>query len=111
MHDPRPPASSEFHDWPKASEPPRLLSIDLGNEDYPAEAIRKEQEGTSQLRLLITPDGHVDRCVLSVSSGSELLDRAACEGVRTASFSPGPSSAGRPVRASVTVPITWRLPK
>lgn len=106
-----PPSSSAFAEWPHSSRSPRMLAIAIGDEDYPTEAIRAGREGTSQTRVVISPAGRVTRCTISLGSGSAVLDRAACEGMAGASFSPGRDDQGRPVPSSVTVPITWRLPR
>ena len=96
--------------WPRADTPPRLLSVGMSDADYPRAAIRRGEHGTSQLHLLISVQGHVAKCEISRTSGSQILDRAACAGIRSASFAPGRAADGSAEASSVTVPIVWRLP-
>jgi protein TonB len=95
--------------------PPRPVSpigVILNHEDYPAAAIRAEEEGTTQVRLTIGPDGRVANCQLSRSSGSVALDRATCRLLqRRWRFHPAVDRKGRPKTGRFEARISWRLPE
>ena len=97
------------------STPPRpvsALGVLLTNEDYPAAALRAEEEGTTQVRLTVGPDGKVTKCQLSRSSGSVALDRATCRLLqRRWQFHPALDRKGRPATGRFEARIRWRLPE
>src|SRR3990167_11258098 len=63
-------------------------------ENYPARALRAEIEGTVGVRVSVTPDGRVGSCQITGSSGSPILDDAACKGMeRYARFDPALDAA------------------
>lgn len=81
-------------------------------DDYPREAIRAGEEGTTGFRLTIGPDGRVTACTVEKSSGSALLDAATCRIMQSrARFTPAVDPAGRPTSDSVSARIAWRLPQ
>jgi protein TonB len=58
----------------------------------------------------VGPDGRVSACSVSASSGSSILDEAACQGMqRYARFEPALNDAGNPVSASWATRITYQL--
>ncbi len=58
----------------------------------------------------IGPDGRVSACSVSASSGSPVLDAAACEGMRRyARFKPALNAAGEPTTDSYSTRIVYRL--
>ena len=84
----------------------------LSNDDYPAAALRAEEQGTSQVRLTIGPDGRIADCQLSRSSGSDVLDRATCRILqRRMKFHPALDRRGRPKTGRFEARISWRLPE
>ena len=79
-------------------------------ENYPARALREEIEGTVGVRVTVTPDGRAAGCSVTASSGSEILDAAACQGMeRYARFEPALDDAGNPTSGSYSTRITYRL--
>lgn len=79
-------------------------------ENYPARAIRDEIEGRVGVRVTVGPNGRVTACSVSSSSGSSILDDAACEGMqRYARFNPALDDAGNPVSASWSTTIVYQL--
>jgi len=80
-------------------------------DDYPDEALYRNQEGRAQFLLLIDEQGKVAGCHVSKPSGIPALDGMGCQAIRErAKFTPARDKAGRPVRSSVvTPPISWRL--
>ena len=79
-------------------------------ENYPSRALREEIEGTVGVRVTVTPDGRVGGCSVTASSGSSILDDAACKGMeRYARFNPALDAAGNPTTDSYSTRITYRL--
>jgi TonB family protein len=80
-------------------------------QDYPAEAMSRSQEGTSQFLLLIDEQGRVAGCHVERASGMPVFDTMGCQVIRErAKFTPAQDGKGRPVRSTVvTPPVTWRI--
>lgn len=86
---------------------PGLFSTD----DYPAAALRNDEQGTVAVTVAINPEGRVSRCVISTSSGSASLDFATCAIIqRRARFTPARDERGRAVEDRSTARIRWMLP-
>ena len=82
----------------------------FSGDDYPADAIRNEDQGTVTVRLDISAQGRVTNCSVTGSSGSRSLDNATCRILRSrARFSPAKMSDGTPTTDTYTQRITWRL--
>ncbi len=78
--------------------------------DYPSRAAREEIEGTVGVRVTVTADGRATGCSVTSSSGSSILDDAACKAVeRYARFEPALNDAGEPINAPWSTRITYRL--
>jgi protein TonB len=87
---------------------PGLITTD----DYPQDAIRNEQQGTTAIRLDVGPDGRVTNCTVTSSSGSSSLDNTACRLLKSrARFTPATDSTGAKVSDSVSTRIRWQLPE
>jgi len=79
-------------------------------ENYPSRAIRDEIEGRVGVRVSVGPDGRVSACSVSNSSGSSILDEAACAGMqRYARFNPALDDAGNPTTGSYSTTIVYQL--
>ncbi|MFU7527277.1 energy transducer TonB [Qipengyuania sp. ASV99] len=79
-------------------------------DNYPSRALREEVEGTVGVRVTVTPDGRATGCSVTASSGSSILDDAACSGMeRYARFNPALDAAGNPTSGSYSTRITYRL--
>ncbi len=77
---------------------------------YPSRAKREGIEGTVGVRVTVTPQGRGSNCQTTSSSGSKLLDEAACKGMeRFARFNPALDRAGTPTRGSFSTRITYVL--
>jgi len=82
----------------------------VSDADYPASAVRSEEEGTTGFRLEVGPNGRVTNCTVTSSSGSSALDSATCRIMKSrARFTPAIDSNGNPTSDSVSSRITWRL--
>jgi protein TonB len=79
-------------------------------ENYPARALREEIEGTVGVRVTVTADGRASGCSVTSSSGSDILDTAACQGMeRYARFDPALDAAGNPTTDTYSTRITYKL--
>jgi len=79
-------------------------------ENYPARAIRDEIEGRVGVRVTIGANGRVTACTVSNSSGSSVLDQAACEGMeRYARYNPALDDAGNPTTGQASTTIVYQL--
>lgn len=83
----------------------------LSSDDYPAAALRAEEQGTVAVWLDIGTDGRVTGCTISSSSGSASLDAATCRIFRSRGrFRPARNPAGEAVPGAVRERIRWALP-
>ena len=79
-------------------------------EQYPPRAVRDEVEGRVGVRVTVGPNGRVADCSVSSSSGSSILDEAACSGMRNyARFNPALDAAGNPTNGSYSTTIVYQL--
>lgn len=87
------------------------LASYVSDSDYPASAIRSEQQGTTRFRLSVAPNGKVTDCVVTSSSGSPTLDAATCRLMKSrARFTPAKDSDGKAVPDTAASAIRWVLP-
>ncbi len=75
---------------------------------YPALSRRNHEQGTSTLKVLVSPDGRAEQLAVATSSGFSRLDAAALDTVKRWKFLPA-KQAGKPVAAWVLVPVTFAL--
>ena len=110
---PAPPAPPAPPPPPRTVEPARAranLASYVSNDDYPASALRNEEQGTTGFRLTVGPDGRVSNCVVTSSSGSSALDAATCRIMRSrARFTPARDNTGASTADTVNSRITWRI--
>jgi protein TonB len=79
-------------------------------ENYPARAIRDEIEGSVRVSVTIGTNGRVTACTVVGSSGSSVLDQAACDGMtRYARYNPALDDNGNPTTGSDTRTIVYQL--
>jgi protein TonB len=100
---------------PKKVEPARAranLGSYVSDADYPAEAIRREEQGVTRFQLTVSADGRVSDCAVTGSSGSTALDSATCRLMKSrARFAPARDSDGHPTTDTVANAIKWVLPE
>lgn len=117
---PPPPRVLVVPPAPPQPPPPRigkvLQPISPGswvtNDDYPAEAIRNQQQGTTGFRLEVDEKGVVTACTVTSSSGSQILDDATCALLKArAKFGHAEDGQGRPIPAVYSNRFRWILPK
>jgi TonB family protein len=75
---------------------------------YPRQALREHEEGTVLVLAQVDVQGHVSDARVIGRSGSFALDHAATNEVRRWQFQPALHD-GKPVVASVQVPVSYRL--
>ena len=95
--------------------PPQRARANLNSyfsaDDYPAAALRGNDQGTTGFRLTIGPNGRVTDCQVTSSSGSSALDQATCRILRSrARYTPARDSSGNPSSGNDSGRVTWRLP-
>ncbi len=79
--------------------------------DYPSDAEAAALEGTVGFTLDIDPSGKVIRCQVTLSSGSDSLDRKTCALMaERARFKPPKDPTGSPSNAIFVSGVSWRLP-
>jgi protein TonB len=87
------------------------LASYVSDEDYPANAARNEEQGTTRFRLVVGPDGKVKECTVTGSSGSSALDSTTCKLMRQrAKFTPAKNNRGELTSDTVASAIRWVLP-
>ncbi|HEY0026399.1 MAG TPA: energy transducer TonB [Allosphingosinicella sp.] len=103
------PAAAQLPGQPQNN---RNLATLFSDGDYPAEAIRKGEQGIVSFELAVGVDGQVTGCTIANSSGSPLLDSTTCSIlVRRARFKPATGASGKPLPDTFTGKIVWRLPE
>ena len=97
-------------DLPPFTQTNFTLPIYLQNPapEYPTMAEKRGYQGTVILDVLVTKDGKAESIQLAKSSGYEILDRAAIEGVKEWLFRPA-KRGNELVDAWVKIPIKFQL--
>lgn len=75
---------------------------------YPRVARQNHWQGTVRLRARISAAGDIEKVSLERSSGHQVLDQAALQGVRHWRFIPATRN-GVPVASEVSIPVAFRL--
>jgi protein TonB len=84
----------------------------FSTDDYPVEALRRNEQGTTAFELSIDRRGRVERCTIVTSSGSPSLDEATCSVLkRRARYDPARDDHGRAVADTTSGRIKWVLPE
>lgn len=88
------------------------LSSYFTADDYPAAALRGNQQGRTGFSIDIGPDGRVTNCRVTESSGAAALDQATCRIIRSrARYTPARTARGVAVAGRDAGSVTWRLPE
>ena len=115
LDEPEPSAVADSKPVAARGSPTRAkgnLAANFTSDDYPAEAIRREETGTVRFKLQIDTRGRVTDCTIMESSGSSSLDRATCSIIRRrARYEPARDGSGRAVQDFATGQIRWVLPE
>lgn len=95
---------------PTDAKPTASVASLISDEDYPASAVRANEQGRTGFRLTISTTGRVSNCVVTNSSGSAMLDSTTCRILRMrARFTPARDVKGEPVEGFYEGAITWSL--
>jgi protein TonB len=100
---------------PPRTVPPQRARANLNSyfsaDDYPAAALRGNDQGTTGFSLTIGTNGRVEACSVTSSSGSSALDQATCRILRSrARYTPARDQNGNPTSGRDSGRVTWRLP-
>ena len=92
--------------------PPKGSALSFfSTNDYPDEALRKEQSGSVGVLLWVETTGRVSTCTVIESSAADPLKEATCNVFkRRARFEPARDVQKKPIRAPVFARIRWELP-
>ena len=108
---PTPPAPAKGPSKARGVQPKNQRSWAARIQDnYPRRAAQEEIEGTVGVRVTVTADGKATGCSVTSSSGSDILDAAACKDLeRYGRFDPALNDDGNPISASWSTRITYKL--
>jgi len=101
---PPPPGGGDWLNFDKAPKPRRTP---FSPDDYPTMARTTEIEGTVLLKLTIDENGKVIH-VTVLQSDSPMFNEAAITVVKRWEFTPA-EFGGSPVKATITIPLTFKL--
>jgi protein TonB len=78
--------------------------------DYPSRAAREGIQGTVYVQVVVAIDGRASSCSVKDSSGSKILDDAACNAVeRFARFEPALNSYGNRITGTYLQRVSYKL--
>jgi protein TonB len=76
--------------------------------DYPKSSLVNEEQGTTSMSFLVSPDGSVVESKLDKTSGFKTLDKAAIKSLSACKFKPG-TKDGAPAQTWTKVDYAWKL--
>lgn len=80
-------------------------------DDYPAAALRNEEQGRTEFTLDVSAEGRVTACAITASSGSANLDSTTCRILRRrARYTPARDARGEAVADRDRGTVRWQLP-
>jgi len=104
---PLPPKPNLARDLVPGADRLRWITTD----DYPAAALRQGLQGTVVISAMIGADGKVRSCVVTQSSGSQLLDDTTCRlYAKRGHFTPARDADGNAIPAQRTDRFRWQIP-
>lgn len=93
----------------KRPEPVGSLQGLFSPDDYPVEALDRNEQGDVGVLIKVDPTGAVSDCIIE-HSASAILDTRTCELIRQrARFSPAKDRLGRPIASEKRTKIVWRM--
>ena len=97
---------------PGAARARANLASYLSADDYPAAAMRANEQGRVSFTLDVDANGRVTACAITSSSGSASLDSATCRIMRSrARYTPARDANGKAIPSQDRAAVTWVLPK
>jgi len=103
-----PPPVAKAEPAPAVHVAPVLAAANCRKPEYPPISARNEEEGTTQLLLLVDVDGHVAEGKVEQSSGHKRLDDAALSAFSLCHFPPG-TVDGKPEQAWGRIKYVWKV--
>ena len=100
------PAATPTGRTPVKPDPNHPLRI--GEEFYPSESKRPQEEGICVVGFEVDPDGHIRATQLLSASGFPRLNEACLAGFADGRLIPA-TVDGKPVAAWISIPVTWKL--
>lgn len=86
-----------------------LRSLVLSTDDYPPDALKKGEQGVSELTYTIGTEGIITRC--KATGASRTLDTKSCEyAINRMAFFPARNGEGKPIEETRTQTVTWVHP-
>jgi len=86
------------------------LASYLRNSDYPAEALRRREQGEVRFLLEVSSAGRVTACRVLATSGSPSIDQATCRiMIERARFRPARDAAGEAVPDVIESRMGWMI--
>jgi TonB family protein len=76
---------------------------------YPADALRRGEQGILRIRVMVDETGTPTQCVLNEVTRTERLDSPACDPLMRADFSPALDAEGKPFASYYTTSITYQI--
>lgn len=87
------------------------LASYLSTDDYPAAALRNNEQGRVTVILDVAPTGRVNNCIVTESSGSATLDSTTCRIMRSRPrYRPARNPRGVAVADRDLAIVRWQLP-
>jgi TonB family protein len=94
----------------KVPEPVGSIQGLISADDYPVEALDRNEQGDVGVLIRVGTMGAISDCVVEKSSGSAILDKRTCEIIRQrANYKPARDRHGRAVVSEAHDTITWRI--
>lgn len=91
-----------------AAEVPASFDPKNCKADYPKASLMNEEQGTTSMSFLVSPDGSVVDSKLEKTSGFKNLDKAAIKSLSACKFKPG-TKDGAPAQTWAKVDYAWKL--
>jgi TonB family protein len=76
---------------------------------YPQRALTLGEQGIMWMRVIVSPEGAVEDCVIHKGTNTLKLDSPACGMMKLAEFEPARDALGRPFRSYYATTITYRI--
>ena len=108
---PKAPPAAPAPTPPVKVAPTDLKSIDRTHTipPYPSISLRLGEQGTTIIKVTISPEGSVTAASLEKTSGFDRLDNAAVEYVKSHWRWQPPTREGKPVEATTLISVKWDL--
>jgi len=94
----------------KIPEPIGSLQGLISGDDYPAQALDRNEQGNVGVLIHVDTTGAISDCLIEKTSGSAILDARTCEVIRLrAQYKPAHDRRGHAVASEAHEIVTWRI--